>query len=95
VNSYTIVLLHYVEMDFKLNFFSFFFCEHVFTGDLLFFGCTLVIYIVFTHLAREWPKIMAKWELMEREIKQFERPHNIALKFKILTSIVVLLSTST
>lgn len=37
---------------------------------------------------------MAKWELMEREIRQFGYPSNTASKFKILTSIIMALSIS-
>jgi len=51
--------------------------------------------MLFIHLAREWPKLMAKWELMEREMKQFGQPGNIALKFKIITSILMTLTIST
>lgn len=58
----------------------------------MFFGSSLVIYIIFIHLAREWPKVMAKWELMEREMRQYGYPPNTAFKFKILTSIVMFLS---
>lgn len=64
------------------------------SGEIAFLGGSLVIYIVFIHLARQWPKLMAKWELMEREIKQFGHPSNTAFKFKILTSIIMILSTS-
>lgn len=39
------------------------------TGDLIFFRGTLIIYILFIHLAREWLKVMEKWKLMEREMK--------------------------
>jgi len=37
---------------------------------------------------------MEKWELMEREMKQYGYPLNTAFKFKILTSIIILLSSS-
>lgn len=63
-------------------------------GELLFFGSSLVIYILFIHLAREWPTIMAKWELMEREMRQFKRHTNIAFRLKLLTSIIMSLSIS-
>jgi len=66
-----------------------------FTGEIVFFGGTLVIYIVFINLAREWPKVMGKWELMEREMKEYGYPSNMAFKVKMLTWIIVLLSTST
>lgn len=65
-----------------------------FSGEIIFFGGSLVIYTLFIHLAKEWPKIMAKWELMEREIKQFGQPPKTALKFKILICIIMSLSTS-
>lgn len=58
----------------------------------MFFGSSLVIYILFIHLAREWPKVMTKWELMEREMRQFGYPHNTAFKFKLLTSIIMILA---
>jgi len=61
----------------------------------MFFGSSLVIYILFIHLAREWPKVMEKWELMEREMRQFGYPPKMAFKFKILTSIVMVLAIST
>lgn len=61
----------------------------------MFFGSSLVIYILFIHLAREWPKVMEKWELMEREMRQFGYPPKTAFKFKILTSIVMVLAIST
>jgi gustatory receptor len=60
----------------------------------MFFGSSLVIYILFIHLAREWPKVMAKWELMEREMRHFGYLSNTALKFKILTCIIMLLAIS-
>jgi len=60
----------------------------------MFFGSSLVIYILFIHLAREWPKVMEKWELMEHEMRQFGYPSNTAFKFKILTSIVMVLAIS-
>lgn len=60
----------------------------------MFLGGSLVVYIIFIHLARQWPKLMAKWELMEREIRQFGYPSNTAYKFKILTSIIMTLSIS-
>ncbi|XP_026821627.1 gustatory receptor for sugar taste 64f-like isoform X1 [Rhopalosiphum maidis] len=62
------------------------------TGEIMFFGSSLVIYIIFIHLAREWPKVMEKWELMEREMRQFGYPPKMAFKFKILTSIVMVLA---
>ncbi|KAE9535846.1 hypothetical protein AGLY_007747 [Aphis glycines] len=62
------------------------------TGEIMFFGSSLVIYILFIHLAREWPKVMEKWELMEREMRQFGYPPKTAFKFKILTSIVMVLA---
>uniref|UniRef100_A0A2S2Q3F9 Putative gustatory receptor 64f n=1 Tax=Sipha flava TaxID=143950 RepID=A0A2S2Q3F9_9HEMI len=62
------------------------------TGEIMFFGSSLVIYILFIHLAREWPKVMAKWELMEREMRHFGYLSNTALKFKILTCIIMLLA---
>uniref|UniRef100_A0A2H8TLK2 Putative gustatory receptor 64f n=1 Tax=Melanaphis sacchari TaxID=742174 RepID=A0A2H8TLK2_9HEMI len=65
------------------------------TGEIMFFGSSLVIYILFIHLAREWPKVMEKWELMEREMRQFGYPPKMAIKFKILTSIVMTLALST
>jgi len=65
-----------------------------FTGELVFFGSTLIVYIVFIHLAREWPKVMGKWELMERDMKQYGYPSNMAFKIKMLTYIIILLSTS-
>jgi len=60
----------------------------------MFFGSSMVIYILFIHLAREWPKVMAKWELMEREMDQYGYPPNTNLKFKILTSIIMVLAIS-
>ncbi|XP_022180782.1 gustatory receptor for sugar taste 64f-like [Myzus persicae] len=63
------------------------------TGHFVYFGGTLIIYIVFIHLAREWPKVMEKWELMEREMKQYGYPPNMAFKIKMLTCIIMLLST--
>ncbi|XP_001942787.2 gustatory receptor for sugar taste 64f-like [Acyrthosiphon pisum] len=62
------------------------------TGEIMFFGSSLVIYILFIHLAREWPKVMEKWELMEREMRQFGYPSKTAFKFKILTSIIMVLA---
>ncbi|XP_015369415.1 PREDICTED: gustatory receptor for sugar taste 64f-like isoform X2 [Diuraphis noxia] len=62
------------------------------TGEIMFFGSSLVIYILFIHLAREWPKVMKKWELTEREMRQFGYPSKTALKFKILTSIIMVLA---
>ncbi|CAH1721874.1 unnamed protein product [Aphis gossypii] len=62
-------------------------------GDIIFYGASLVLYIVFIHMARKWPKVMEKWELMEREMKQYGYPLNTAFKFKILTSIIILLSS--
>ncbi|XP_008186707.1 gustatory receptor for sugar taste 64f-like isoform X1 [Acyrthosiphon pisum] len=62
------------------------------TGDLVFYGGTLINYMVFIHLAREWPKVMEKWELMEREMKQYGYPPNMAFKIKMLTCIIMLLS---
>jgi len=67
----------------------------LFTGDLLFFGPTVIIYIVFIHLAMEWPKVMEKWELMECEMKQYGHTPNMAFKIKMLTCILVLLSIGT
>lgn len=60
----------------------------------MFYGSSLVIYILSIHLAREWPKVMEKWELMEREMRQFGYPLNAAFKFKMLTSTVMLLAIS-
>jgi len=51
--------------------------------------------MVFIYLAREWPKVMEKWELMEREMKQYGHPPNMAFKIKVLTCIIALLSIST
>ncbi|XP_015369418.1 PREDICTED: gustatory receptor for sugar taste 64f-like [Diuraphis noxia] len=62
------------------------------TGELVFFGGTLIVYIVFIHLAREWPKVMGKWELMEREMKQYGYPSKMAFRIKMLTYIIILLS---
>lgn len=64
-------------------------------GEIMFFGSSLVIYILSIHLAREWPKVMTKWELKEREMRQFGYPPNTALKFKLLTSIIMILAIST
>ncbi|VVC34142.1 Gustatory receptor [Cinara cedri] len=62
-------------------------------GNILFFGSTLVIYIIFVHLAKQWPKVMGQWELMEREMmRQFRNPIDMAYKFKKITSIVMVLS---
>lgn len=61
----------------------------------MFFGSSLVIYILFIHLARKWPIVMAKWELMEREMRQFGYIVNTAFKFKILSAIVMSLAIST
>lgn len=64
-------------------------------GEIMFFGSSLVIYILFIHLAREWPKVMGKWEIMEREMRQFGYMPNTALKFKVLASVVMIFSLST
>lgn len=61
----------------------------------MFFGSSLVIYILFIHLARKWPVVMAKWELMEREMRQFGYISNTAFKFKILSAIIMSLAIST
>jgi len=72
---------------------SFFKCKIIWLiGDLVFYGGTLIIYIVFIHLAREWPKVMEKWELMEREMKQYGYPPSMAFKIKMLICIIMLLS---
>ena len=65
-----------------------------FTGDLLFHGGTLIIYTLFIHLAREWPKVMEKWELMECEMKQYGHTPDMAFKIKMLICIIMLLSIS-
>ncbi|XP_060870938.1 gustatory receptor for sugar taste 64f-like [Metopolophium dirhodum] len=62
-------------------------------GDLLFHGGTLIIYTLFIHLAREWPKVMEKWELMEREMKQYGYPPNMAFRIKLFSCIILILST--
>lgn len=60
----------------------------------MFYGSSLVIYMLSIQLARQWPKVMGKWELMEREMRQFGYPPNTAFKFKMLTSIVMILAIS-
>lgn len=65
------------------------------TGEVLFYGGSLVIYILFLHLAREWPQFMAKWELMEREMRRLRYPPKTAYKFKMITSIIMFLSIGT
>jgi gustatory receptor len=65
------------------------------TGEVLFYGGSLVIYILFVHLAREWPQFMAKWELMEREMRRLRNPPKTAYKFKMITSIIMFLSIGT
>lgn len=67
-------------------------CVILLAGEVLFYGGSLVIYILFVHLAREWPQFMAKWELMEREMRQLRYPPNTAYKFKMITSIIMFLS---
>ncbi|CAI6343521.1 unnamed protein product [Macrosiphum euphorbiae] len=62
-------------------------------GDLLFHGGTLIMYTLFIHLAREWPKVMEKWELMEREMKQYGYPSNMAFRIKMFSCIILILST--
>ncbi|KAL4113449.1 hypothetical protein QTP88_017066 [Uroleucon formosanum] len=63
------------------------------TGDLVFYGGTLIIYILFIHLGRKWPKVMKKWELMELEMKQYGYPPNMAIRIKMSLCIILLLST--
>eukprot|EP00102_Acyrthosiphon_pisum_P009197 XP_003246994.2 PREDICTED: gustatory receptor for sugar taste 64f-like [Acyrthosiphon pisum] len=63
------------------------------TGDLLFHGGTLIVYTIFIHLAREWPKVMEKWELMEREMKQYGYPPNMEFRIKMFSCIILILST--
>lgn len=46
------------------------------------------------NLARKWPNFMTKWETMEREMSQLGYTAKIALKFKILTTIIMLLAIS-
>ncbi|XP_050540082.1 gustatory receptor for sugar taste 64f [Daktulosphaira vitifoliae] len=62
------------------------------TVNIVFFGSSLVIYILFVQLAKEWPNIMRKWELAEREMRQFGHPLHTALKFKLLTSLIMVLA---
>jgi len=50
--------------------------------------------MVFIYLAREWPKVMEKWELMEREMKQYGYLPNMAFKIKMLICIMMSLSIS-
>lgn len=67
-------------------------CVILLTGEVLFYGGSLVIYILFVHLAKEWPQFMAKWELIEREMRHLRYPPNTAYKFKKITSIIMFLS---
>ncbi|XP_050434748.1 gustatory receptor for sugar taste 64f-like [Adelges cooleyi] len=62
------------------------------TVEIVFFGSSLVIYIIFIKLARGWPKVMKKWELAEREMRQFGHPRHTALKFKLLSGVIMVLA---
>lgn len=63
-------------------------------GDIVLFGSSIIVYVVFIYLARKWPKVMAKWELMERQIKQLNHTPNTVSNFKALTFVFMSLSIS-
>ncbi|XP_058803339.1 gustatory receptor for sugar taste 64e-like isoform X2 [Phymastichus coffea] len=67
------------------------------TSNLVFALTAGTTNLLFLKLARQWPSFAVSWENMERELAARHSPHrqsslNLALKFKILSAVVMVLA---
>jgi hypothetical protein len=72
-------------------------CVCKFSGNLVFFLTAGITALLFLKLARQWPDFAISWEKMERQLTARHNPHriislNLALKFKIMSIVVMLLA---